>query len=229
VGDGDELWENLSFREIRRSHSHIFWELAKFFREGRLLMLFGNHDMEKHDRRMVQRDMYSYYEERSGTQQPLFPNITIYESLLLQPADGGNNIFVFHGHQADPINDRLWWLGKFFNRYFWKPLQLIGLHDPTSPAQNFVKRNKVEQRLTDWTRDNNLIILTGHTHRSRFPDKYEVPYYNAGSCVHPRCITAIEISGGEIVLVKWSVTPDENGVLRIERQEIEGPRKLIGG
>jgi UDP-2,3-diacylglucosamine pyrophosphatase LpxH len=229
VGDGDELWENKHFGEIRKSHSHVFWELAKFYVEGRMYMLYGNHDIEKRNRKLVKRELYSYYQERSDTQQQLFPGITVYESLLLKPSDGGKDILVFHGHQADPINDRYWWIGKFMCRYFWKPLQLVGIHDPTSPAKDFKKRNTVEQRITEWTKENDLITLAGHTHRPRFPDKYETPYYNDGSCVHPRCITGIEISNGEIVLVKWAVTPDENGALRIQRQQIEGPRRLIGG
>ena len=30
-------------------------------------------------------------------------------------------------------------------------------------------------------------------------------YCNTGCCVHPRCITALEIENGRITLVKWSV------------------------
>jgi UDP-2,3-diacylglucosamine pyrophosphatase LpxH len=228
VGDGDEMWENKQFMEIRKSHSHIFWELSKFYHDGRFLMLYGNHDIEKRDRRVVRRNLHSYLEDRSGERKPLFPGITVHESLLLKPVGGGKSIFVLHGHQADPINDRYWRLGKFLCRNFWKPLQLLGIKDRTSPAQNFYKRNKVEKRLINWTRENNLITIAGHTHRSRFPDKFDTPYYNDGSGVHPRCITGIEISQGEIVLVKWAVACDLNGALYIQRSEIEGPRRLIG-
>jgi UDP-2,3-diacylglucosamine pyrophosphatase LpxH len=229
VGDGDELWENKSFCQIREAHSHIFWELAKFHEDRRMIMLYGNHDIEKHDRKLLQEDMCDYFEKRSETKQPLFPELKVYESLLLKPPDGGMDILVLHGHQADPINDRYWRLSRFFSRYFWRPLQLLGLHDFTSPAQNFNKANKIERRLTEWTREKRLITIAGHTHRPHFPDKHSTPYYNSGSCVHPRSITGIEITKGEIVLIKWSVTADENGALKIQRQELEGPRRLIGG
>ena len=36
-----------NFFEIRNAHSHIFWELSKFYHQGRLIMLYGNHDIEK--------------------------------------------------------------------------------------------------------------------------------------------------------------------------------------
>lgn len=229
VGDGDELWENSHFSEIRKSHSHIFWELSKFYREGRLIMLYGNHDIEKRYPKVAERDLYTYLEDRSRELKPLFPNITVHESLVFRPSDGGKVILVLHGHQADPANDRFWRWGKFFSRHFWKPLQLLGIHDFTSAAKNYVKGNKVESRLIAWTAQNNLITIAGHTHRPRFPDKFEVPYYNSGSCVHPRCITAIEIARGEITLVKWCIASDQNGVLTIQRQEIDGPRRLIGG
>jgi UDP-2,3-diacylglucosamine pyrophosphatase LpxH len=227
VGDGDEMWENRHFGDIRKAHSHIFWELAKFYEDNRLYMLYGNHDIEKRYRRVVSRNLYSYIEDRSGLKKPLFPNIKVHESLLLRPPSGEKNILVLHGHQADPMNDKYWWIGKFFNRTFWKYFQLMGIKDPTSPAKNFRIRNKVEQRLIEWTKANNLITIAGHTHRSRFPDKFEVPYYNDGSCVHPRCITGIEIVNGEIILVKWGVTCDQAGVLKIERKVIEGPRRIL--
>ena len=229
IGDGDELWENKNFCAIREAHSHIFWELAKFHQDGRLIMLYGNHDIEKRYRKVLQEDMCTYFEKRSRTEQPLFPDLVVYESVLLRPPDGGKDILVLHGHQADPVNDRWWRISRFFSRFFWRPLQLVGVHDFTSPAKNFLKANKIERRITEWTRANGLITIAGHTHRPRFPGKHEVPYYNDGSCVHPRAITGIEITRGEIVLIKWSVTADENGALRIQRQEIEGPRRLIGG
>ena len=229
VGDGDEMWENRYFADIRKAHSHIFWELSKMYRQGRMLMLYGNHDIEKSNPKVVARDLFSYYEELTDEIKPLFPNITVHESLLLRPSDGGKDILVLHGHQADPANDQFWRLWKFVTRYFWTPLQLLGIHDPTSAAKNFSKANKIERSLMEWSTQRDLITIAGHTHRPRFPDKFEIPYYNSGSCVHPRCITAIEIVSGEIILVKWCIASDQNGVLTIQRQEIEGPRRLIGG
>lgn len=44
--------------------------------------------------------------------------------------------------------------------------------------------------------------LTGHTHKPTLGNK-QSPYYNCGSCVHPRRITCIELCGYEISLVTW--------------------------
>ena len=86
------------------------------------------------------------------------------------------------------------------------------------------------------------MIVAGHTHRPVFEDlslterrlleagfgppgivrkeRADGIYYNAGSCVHPRCITGLEITaerapGGasrpRFTLVKWGVQPEAGG------------------
>ena len=59
-----------------------------------------------------------------------------------------------------------------------------------------------------------------------FPSLNGPPYFNVGSCVHPRCITGIEIKDGLIGLVKWFVNTRDDGGLFIDRKELEEPRKL---
>ena len=59
-----------------------------------------------------------------------------------------------------------------------------------------------------------------------FPEVGEAPYFNDGSCVHPRCITAIEIIQDSIVLVKWSVKTKNDGTLFIGKDVLAGPRNL---
>jgi hypothetical protein len=44
LGDGDELWENAFFEDIRRAHSNIFWKMTQFYKENRLYLLWGNHN-----------------------------------------------------------------------------------------------------------------------------------------------------------------------------------------
>jgi UDP-2,3-diacylglucosamine pyrophosphatase LpxH len=112
VGDGDELWENKKFEDIRKAHSHLYWQMQQFHRENRLYLIWGNHNC-------------------------------------------------------------------------------------------------------------------GHTHRPMFPEPGARLYFNTGSCVHPRCITGIEIQGGKIELIKWWVKPDdESGVLRVTKETKAGPRRL---
>lgn len=227
IGDGDELWENRRFSEIRKSHSHIFDILKKFHINNRLHMIYGNHDMVKKNKSYVKKNLYFYYDERKKRIEPLFKNIEIHEGLILHYNDTEDRIFVVHGHQGDLLNDYLWWLSRFLVRYVWRPLELhLGYKDPTSPAKNFKRKKDTEKRILDWVKENNQIIITGHTHRPTFPNVNRNLYFNDGSCVHPRCITGIEIENGEIALIKWSIKANSSGILYVGREIISGPRKL---
>jgi len=227
IGDGDELWENRNFSEIRKAHSHIFWLMRKFHIKNRLYMILGNHDNVKKDKSYVEKNLYTYYDDRNNTHAPLFVNIQIHEGLILKYKDTKNKIFVVHGHQGDLLNDYLWKLGRFLVRYIWKPLELrFGVNDPTSAAKNFKKKKDTEKRIIEWVKANNQMVIAGHTHRPVFPNLNEPLYFNDGSCIHPRCITGIEIENGEIILIKWSIKAKTNGALHVERETIMGPQKL---
>ena len=76
--------------------------------------------------------------------------------------------------------------------------------------------------------ENNLLLtITGHTHRPRFPEPGDIPFFNDGSCVHPRSITGIEIENGNISLIKWHIATTEDGTLRVVRALLEGPQRLM--
>lgn len=226
VGDGDELMENTNFEEIKRAHSHIYWLMSKFYADGRLYLLFGNHNMQWRNPEWARRELSEYYDEVTREPRPLFPDISVHEGLLLHHTETDQRIFVVHGHQGDLLSDTLWWLGRLIVRFIWTPLQLLGVPDITSPAQNFTKRNRVERQIVAWVEENKQPLIAGHTHRPVFPNDDQPPYYNAGSGVHPRCVTAVEIDEGEVRLIKWSFKPDEEGTLRVTREMLEGPRKI---
>lgn len=112
-------------------------------------------------------------------------------------------------------------------RILWKPLNVMGIADPTSPAKNYKELIRIERRTKKWiTENNNLLTIVGHTHRPRFPEPGEIAFFNDGSCVHPRSITGIEIENGEISLIKWQIATTDDGVLKIVRKLLEGPCKL---
>ena len=70
------------------------------------------------------------------------------------------------------------------------------------------------------------MLLCGHTHNSRFPGEFEPPYFNDGCCILPYAMTSIEVEGGDIALIKWSVDAQDSGVLWVKRKIIGGPRKI---
>lgn len=226
LGDGDELWENRSMSRIISTHSNVFWLMSLFYREGRLLMLYGNHDIVKKSPKFAKNNCDTYYCDSDSQFYPLFPDIKIIEGIRLRYKDTKNEIFLTHGHQADPLNDTFWRLSRFLVRYLWRPLEMIGFQNPTSPAHCSDKSNTVEKRLIDWSTKEKQMIIAGHTHRPVFPKVGEHLYFNDGSCVHPRCITALEIRNGMISLVKWSVMTKQDGTLFVGKEVLEPPIRV---
>lgn len=226
LGDGDELWENRDLNMIINIHSDVFWLLSLFYKDERLHMLYGNHDIVKRDPKYMMTKCNSYYCESLNSRIALFPGINITEGLILRYKNSNNRILLAHGHQGDLLNDTLWKLARFLVRYIWRPLELLGIHDPTSAAKNNERKNSVEKNLVDWVKKENQMLIAGHTHRPVFPKVGEPLYFNDGSCVHPRCITAIEIRNGSIALVKWAVMTRLDRSLYVGREVLEPPVRL---
>ncbi|MBS4538758.1 metallophosphoesterase family protein [Clostridium sp. D2Q-11] len=226
IGDGDELWENNTMQEIIRVHKDIFWILSEFYKKDRLYFIYGNHDMVKKDEDFIKNNLYYYFDQRTKEYIPLFKNINIHEGLVLKHKDMESEIFLVHGHQIDYMNDKMWRLRRFLVKYLWRPLEIWGVNDPTSPAKDYEKKKSVGQKLTKWVIEENQMMICGHTHRSVFPETHEPPYFNDGSCVHPRGITAIEIIEGNIMLVKWEIKTKKDGTLFVGKKILAGPIML---
>ena len=226
VGDGDELWEHAKFEHIRSAHSDVYWLLSQFHEVNRLIMLYGNHNMHFKNPQFVEKNLQEFYDEYLEERGTLFPEIKVHESIILRHSDTGQKIFVVHGHQGDLLNDQLWRVSMAWMRYFWRIMHIIGFRNPASPAKNRVKRHKIEKNFSDFIKRHGIILICGHTHRPKFPNPGEVPYFNDGCCVHPRGISGIEIIDGEIMLVDWRVRPNSEGALFISRKVIRGPEAL---
>lgn len=187
-------------------------------------MVWGNHDMTLKSPKRAAKLLGSYFDEITSTTKELFSDLTYDEGIILEVEGFVKNILLIHGHQADFYNYVLWKWGRFLVRVLWKPLQIIGIKDPTSPAKNFKELIKVERRLKKWIlANNNQMIIAGHTHRPRFPNPDELPYFNDGSCVHPRSITGIEIEHMKLSLIKWHTISKRDGTLQIVKTILKGP------
>ncbi|MBR0598718.1 metallophosphoesterase [Sinanaerobacter chloroacetimidivorans] len=226
LGDGDELWENKRINDIINAHRDVFKLLLKFYRDKRLYFIFGNHDIVKKNVNYVKTNLYRYFDKREKEFQPLFENITIHEGLVLRYKDTDNKILLIHGHQVDFLNNELWRLSRFLVRYLWRPLELFGIQNPTSPAENQEKKETVSRKLSEWVSKEKHGMVAGHNHRPKFAGQKDAPYFNDGSCVHPQFITAIEIVNGSILLVKWGIKTKADGTLYIGKEVIAGPSKL---
>lgn len=226
LGDGDELWETSDFSNIVEAHKDSLKMLVKFHAYKRFYMIYGNHDMVKKDPEFVKTNMCCYFHPRLRMSVPLFGSITVHEGLVLRHAETGKDIFLVHGHQADLLNSVLWKLARFLVRKVWAPLEGLGVKDPTSAAKNYKRSTIVEAVLSRWSQKEKKMIVAGHTHRPVFPEPGGSLYFNDGSCVHPRCITAIEIYEGTILLVKWCIGVLKGGLLYAKRDVLAGPEKL---
>jgi len=229
LGDGVELWENRSFAPIYHAHKESFDLLKLFSNKDRLYLLWGNHDMEFRDPIFVEKIIFKYFLPKNIAEKNLLFNLKYYESLILNIEGTDKKIFAIHGHQADYMNYRHWKFNRFFVRYFWKYMQKwFGINDPTSPAKNYSELIKVEKKLNKWIlKNNNQMIICGHTHRPRFPDPGDIPHFNDGSCVHPHSIIGIEIVNLKISLIKWyEHYNDKTQKKEIIKVILEGPTDL---
>ena len=200
LGDGEELWENRSMKRIMDCHSNVYWKFECYEKEKRFCKIYGNHDME------------------------LKKNLP--ESVILENCKGGRDIYMIHGHQADFFNSVCWRLSRFLVRYLWKPLERFGVNDPTSAAKNYKKTKRYEHCMVRAAEERNVYLVSGHSHRPRLSEDGGL-YVNTGSCVHPRCITAIEIENMQMRLVKWSVETREDRTLYVEREILAGPVDIV--
>lgn len=226
LGDSDELWKNKKYSTISNIYTDTFRLLHDFYKEGRYYMIFGNHDIVKKYPAFVKKNLQRYYNSHTDSYEPLFENIKVHEGLILKHKESQAKILLIHGHQGDLLSDVLWRLGRFLTRYVWRRLEFFGHKDPTSAAKNYQERKKVERKITEWVSINKQIVIAGHTHRPACPQEDAPPYFNDGSCVHPNCITCIEIVNGEITLVKWDIKTKEDRTVIVDREPIAVPRKI---
>ena len=226
AGDGDELSEHTRFRTIRLAHSDIFITLKKFHDEGRMVMLYGNHNMFIKNPEYVKKHYYHYFDEYIDQECSLFDGLVAHEALLLKNKFTGQEILTVHGHQGDLMNDQLWYFSMLLVRFFWRIMHMFGFRNPSSPARNEQKRHKIEKNFKKSIEKRQIMLICGHTHRPKFPRFDDLPYFNAGCCIHPRGITGIEILDGMIMLVEWRIRTNREGVLKISRKVIRGPELI---
>ncbi len=192
LGDGDELWENRSIRQIQEAHEEVFELLSQFQQHNRFYPLYGNHDM-------IRKKTPHYY-----------------EGIILE-SKTSSDVYLTHGHQADLWNSTFWKITRSLVRFLWKPLERFGILDPTSTAKNYKRKKKTEKRLQAWAKKEKHILITGHTHRPVLSEK-DLSYCNCGSCVHPYGMTCLEIEHKKIRLVKWTLSTKTDMSLYVTRK-----------
>lgn len=223
AGDGDELWEYQDAKLIKNAHPEIFSTIKKFYDDDRFIMMYGNHNIYIKNKSYVEEHYYTNYDEYSETFFDFLKGIEPIEALVLKHPETGQEILTVHGHQGDAPNDQLWIFTMLSLKYFWRFLHAFGIRNPVSPVKNIYRRHKIEKNYSKWIEENKMMLICGHTHRFKFPKKDALPYFNLGCCVYPTIITAIELEGETIQLVRWKIKGNEEGVLNIVREIMRGP------
>lgn len=222
-GDGDELWEHHEFKHIKNAHPEVFAILKRFYDEKRLIMIYGNHNIYLKSQWYVEQNYFRNYDEYTEFFYDFLPGIRPIEALVLKDRTTKQEIFVVHGMQGDLPNDQLWYPTMLSLKYFWRFLHAFGVKSPTSPVKNMNKRHKIEKNYVKWIQKHEKMLICGHTHRFKYPKTKDLPYFNSGCCIYPTSITAIEITGGQIQLVRWKTRVNEDGLLQIKREVMRGP------
>jgi UDP-2,3-diacylglucosamine pyrophosphatase LpxH len=226
VGDGDELWRNRSFADVRRAHRRTYDLLHRFHRAGRLHMILGNHDIQGCRAHLVEKD-----------------GIPADEAVLFEHTGTEQRILALHGHQADFASDRMCGMSRFVVRHIWARLQAVGLDAAIAwqgeeeemgrlarRIQAIAHRcaGNIRERIISWLEDRQQIVICGHTHHAVCPGYGAAPYFNTGNCLAPGTITGLEIENGWITPIRWRVRFDRSwrDLFSIKRQPTGAPRKL---
>jgi hypothetical protein len=253
LGDAEELWENDSFEQIYITHTSVYELLNRFHNPdpAPLRALFPG--IEVHEAIQINSPEFGIGKCGDMTQIHARPELVEGQNLGSCTHISGASAFsilLLHGHQADPICTGLSGkISRFIVRHVWTGLQRYGIGDPTRAAENPGLSDKIDAALYHMSRDIPSIVIAGHTHRPVFAnlslterrflesgigtpgvrrkEKAEPVYYNTGSCVHPRCITGLEVTSHNITLAKWgyaaaaTATADPPYSLAIARTVLE--------
>ena len=224
LGDTDELWDNKKFKNIFNAYVPIFKLLKKFYDKNRYHAIWGNHDNTKKYKGFRKKNLTKNYDMVKRKWIDLFKDIDIPEGLILEN-EKKQRFFLAHGHQGEWGNDYLWFISRFIVRYIWRFFQKFGFRDPVMSPFRMKRKEKIEQKMIDWVKNNQIPLIAGHTHRvfCADPAKDEAPYFNSGTAVHPRKVTGIEIVNGKISSIQWLKKTDESGKVFIDKEIISGP------
>ncbi|MBN1178799.1 MAG: serine/threonine protein phosphatase [Anaerolineae bacterium] len=220
VGDGDELWQNRRASDVIRAYRRIYDLLHTFDADERLHLIVGNHDVQQRPLNRVEKE-----------------GLVAREGLILRHVQTGQQLFVFHGHQVDSYSEQLRLVGRTMARS-WRRIQDMGVRNDAvwmgtsrkwramrggvSRYQQ-MRTHNIERQIMAWAQTDRRTVICAHTHQAAFPTGGTPSYFNTGSCVRPGGITGIEISDGEIRLVKWS-----DGEGRYPRRELVAASRALG-
>jgi UDP-2,3-diacylglucosamine pyrophosphatase LpxH len=157
LGDVEELWEE-DPAPVLEAYQAVFAKEAEFFRDGRYLRIYGNHDNFWHTAKNVRDHLDQYY-----------PGITPVDGIVFEYSQDGNQlgeIFLVHGNQGVFDIGTISNIARVMVRLFWRTFQKLTGKGRTTPAEDACLRGIHDTLMYNWADEQSkLILIAGHTHR----------------------------------------------------------------
>lgn len=156
LGDIEELWQ-FDLDQVKKEYDDEIYSLFREFKNNCVIRVFGNHDREW-----------------ESPPDPVMKNPEITkgapEALKMKAGYSDPSILLVHGHQGNIESDKNSWSSKFFVRIYkvvepWLKSINIGTHPPAIKSQI---TTDYEQIMYAWAKQNNVILICGHSHRAIF-------------------------------------------------------------
>jgi UDP-2,3-diacylglucosamine pyrophosphatase LpxH len=201
-GDIEELLKH-SLSSIRARWRTLYQIFDRFHVAGRLYKILGNHDED-----LVLERHYPY---------------TLYETVAARTSYG--RVFIYHGHQGSLVYSRYNKLIALLVRHVLKPFGIGNVTSARSPRKRFA----AEKRAYDFSRENGVISIIGHTHRPLFESrsrfefiKFEIERY---------CRKYPLATDAERALIKTEVSSLREELAKLGKKERRGILRasLYGG
>jgi len=164
LGDAEELLEE-PVDAVMKAYADVLRSEARFH-PGRLIRVFGNHDINWQAAETVKQYM-----------DPIFPGVVYSEGLLFEaPGDPGGSepageILMTHGNEGTLDSDVLGFIAPIALPYYRNFQNWTGFGS-TSPSRDACLRSKHDNRLYRWvSQKRRLILIAGHTHRPVWSSK----------------------------------------------------------
>ena len=159
LGDSEELWEN-TVLSVMKHYKNTFDAEALFASRDAFFKVYGNHDL------FWDNDPFAgaFLKKMYGRQ------VDIYGGTVFRINLGGKELDIFctHGHQGDAQSDGNAF-SKWFVSYVWGPLQAYLQINTNKPSGNNELKTLHNEYMYQWSKQQeNLILITGHTHQPVF-------------------------------------------------------------
>jgi len=155
LGDVEEFWQ-FNFIKVRDRYDKNIYKLLRSFPKNKVHRIFGNHDMEWKQNRLSDPII------NNGNIPDRIP-----ERIMLD-----DYIFLVHGHQGDNLCDRKASHSRIWSRSFkiFVPIARIFGYENCSATKSQIPKDR-EKLYYNWAKDNNVILICGHTHNAIFASR----------------------------------------------------------